>query len=384
MRVCDKCGHNLEPPGPRCPSCKREQPARGWPTDPLIGRSVGGRYRIERRLGVGGMGVVYRAVGRDGAAVAIKTLHTHLVQHDDMVRRFRREARSASMLEGPHTARVYETGELPDGTLFYVMELVEGRSLTRWLDQGALPVSVAVDLMKQLAEGIAEAHGLGLVHRDIKPDNLLVGEGAEGLHLCILDFGIVKVTDAAIGTVGATGTGKVFGTPEFMSPEQARGAQAVDLRTDIFSAGICFFAMLTGKLPYAGTPQASMMARMINEAPKLRSVRPALPEELEGIVARMLERDPDQRFQHMDEVLAALEEVAVAHAETTEMKRPERSPAMAMDTIPVTPELAPTLVVEAPATTLDPVKRPPLQPLLTGLGFVALMVGLALLLKWLG
>lgn len=316
MRVCHQCHTNVEQSAAVCPACASEPPLTGWPADPLIGRSVAGRYRVERRVGVGGMGVVYRAVDREGRPVAVKTLHAHYGQSDDMVRRFRREARIAAMLDGPHVARVYESGELPDGTLFYAMELVEGRSLTRILEEeGALPVPVAVELLRQLALALEEAHGLGLVHRDLKPDNLVVAVSPRGERvLKVLDFGIVKVLDASIGTIGQTGTDKVFGTPEYMAPEQAQTAKHVDRRADIYAAGIITFAMLTNRLPFSGdNAHAVMIARLRRDAPRVSSVLGpgAVPPALEDLVARMLERERDARPQTMADVIEVVDALDV-------------------------------------------------------------------------
>jgi serine/threonine protein kinase len=245
------------------------------------------------------MGTVYRAQSRDGRLYAVKTLHPWLSQSDDMNRRFRREARAAARLEGPHTVRVQDSGELPDGTLFIVMELVDGESLTDRVErEGWLDAPTTLRILRQLALGLAEAHALGLVHRDLKPDNIYLTPGPAGDHVKILDFGIVKYLDAALGTIGQTDTGRVFGTPEYMSPEQARGDPDLDHRSDIFSAGILAFVCLTGRLPWEGAdPRAAMVRRLTEDAPRVTAVRRDLevPAALVDLVARMLARVPADR-----------------------------------------------------------------------------------------
>ncbi len=373
VRVCIRCHQNLDARAEWCPDCGAEMPARGWPDDPLVGASVLGRYRIERRIGAGGMGVVYRAVDRAGDAFALKALRGTL-EDDEATRRFRREARSAALLRSPAAVRVFESGALEDGTLYFVMELVDGRPLNALLrDGGPLPVADAMRLLDDLSAVLVEAHALGLVHRDLKPDNLLVVDAPEGPRLKVLDFGIVKVLDPAIGTVGGTVTGKVFGTPEYMSPEQARGLPEVDARSDVFSAGLCAFVMLTGRLPFSGrTPQEVMLNRLHTRAPRVSTLRPTVPAALDTIIDRMLEPAPADRPASMAAARAALRAAAPA-------------PVSASDTLPaVPPALAAADTVPAPAapsappTTPAPRSSGPLPRWLgAGAAFLLVMVALA-------
>jgi len=384
VRVCHHCYTNVEQAAAVCPGCASEQPLSGWPADPLVGRSVAGRYRIERRIGLGGMGIVYRGVDREGRQVAVKTLHAHYGQSDDMVRRFRREARMAALLEGPHVARIYESGELPDGTLYYAMELVAGRSLTRILEEdGALPVPVVTELLCQLADGMHEAHELGLVHRDLKPDNLIVSVSPRGYrHLRILDFGIVKVLDAAVGTVGQTGTDKVFGTPEYMAPEQAQISKNVDRRADIYAAGIIAFAMLTNRLPFSGdNPHAVLLARIRRDAPRVSNLlgADALPPGLDDLIARMLARDLDARPQTMAEVRGILERLDVG----TPLPVPQMGGIPEAPTSPVA--LAPTVALgdasPVPAPVVTAREQSFVPWVLGGVGFVVVMLAVAWLVR---
>ncbi len=381
MHVCNECHGGVEATAAVCPECGSEQPLGGWTDDPLIGRSVGGLYRIERRIGVGGMGVVYRALDRSGEAVAIKTLHPHLGQSDDLVRRFRREARIAGMLSGPHTVRVFGSGELPDGTLYYAMQYVAGQSLTALLeDHGRLDAALAADLLGQLADGLHEAHEVGLVHRDLKPDNLLISVDERGWqHLRILDFGIVKVLDARLGTVGGTRTDRVFGTPEYMAPEQAQGSRDIDRRVDVYAAGTIAFAMLANRLPFAAeTAHGTMVARLRRAAPGLSEVLGdgVVPGELEALVARMLERDPEARPATMAEVRRTLDLMDLGTPLPTP-HRPAPGGILEAETLPVA--LAPT---EAPGATVtnEPAVRSGAGKLaLTVLAFVGVMLAAAFL-----
>ncbi|MCK6575417.1 serine/threonine protein kinase [Myxococcota bacterium] len=333
MRHCPGCQATIdtEPPPVVCPACGQDAPARGFPEDPLLGTTVDGRYRLEGRLGAGGMGVVYRARTRDGQLRAVKVLHGWLSQSEDMVRRFRREARAAARLHGPHAVRIEASGELPGGALFIAMELVEGESVSQRLRRaGWFEARDGLELLAQAATGLAEAHEAGLVHRDLKPDNLLLEpvEGSPGFRVRILDFGIVKHLDASLGTVGQTATGRVFGTPEFMSPEQARGAVDLDHRSDIFSLGVCAYLWWTGQLPFSGpNAQAIMIARLTEDALPMSEVRAGrrFPEALDALVARMLARDPAERWPSMEAVARAARE-ALAHLQTPAADVPQTRP----------------------------------------------------------
>ena len=367
VRYCVHCHSTLaDADAEACTACGQVKPSRGWPDDPLLGTTILGRMRLARRLGAGGMGTVYRAQGRDGARFAVKTLHPWLSQSDDMNRRFRREARAASRLSGPHTVRVHEAGELPDGTLFIVMDLVEGESLTDRIERdGWLSARAALRIIGQLAEGLSEAHAAGLVHRDLKPDNVYLTQGVDGDHVKVLDFGIVKYLDAALGTVGHTDTGRVFGTPEYMSPEQARGDEDLDQRSDIFSAGILLFLCLTGRLPWEGAdPRASMVRRLTDDAPLISAVRPDLTfaPGLVTLCARMLARDPNHRPADMRDVLAAMRGLELE--------------------APAAREARPTKVVGEAATATTMVHNPPSGEMRTlwalGAGFLVAMAAVAL------
>src|SRR3954454_18638740 len=216
------------------------------------GRVLAGKYRIERVLGRGGMGVVVAAhhIHLD-EKVAIKFLLPEAVANAEVLGRFVREARAAVRIKSEHVARVSDVGTLEGGEPYMVMEYLEGSDLAEWLLQrGALPVEQAVEFLLQASEAIAEAHALGIVHRDLKPANLFVVRRADGLlSIKVLDFGISKVTDASMAAGAATSTLALMGSPLYMSPEQMESARTADARSDIWSLGVILYELLTGACP---------------------------------------------------------------------------------------------------------------------------------------
>lgn len=276
------------------------------------GTLVSSKYRIERLLGEGGMGVVFEAthVELDGR-VALKFLKPEALARPDIVARFAQEARSAVRLKSEHVARVNDVGT-HDGLPYLVMELLEGKNLEEVLaETGPMPVARAADHLIDACEGISEAHARGIIHRDIKPANLFLVEN-EGLPtIKVLDFGISKaaltgkVTDADIKSSATT---SIMGSPHYMSPEQVRSTRDVDLRTDVWSLGIVLFELLTARTPYDGkTEFTELVAAILEDPPEgLRTIRPEIPPELEAVVARCLEKDKSKRFQTAAELALAL------------------------------------------------------------------------------
>jgi serine/threonine protein kinase len=262
-----------------------------------------GRYRVVRRLARGGMGVVFQAYDeRLDRPVALKLLPPHLSADDAAGRRFVEEARAASALDHPHIITIYEVGETADERLFLAMAYYEGETLRERIARGPLPVSEAVCLALQVADGLAAAHRKRIVHRDIKPENLLVtADGA----VKILDFGLAKMAGQALTRTGAT-----LGTVAYMSPEQTRGAP-VDHRTDLWSLGVVLYEMLAGVRPFGGeAEQALVYGIRHDEPPPLREVRPEVPPELARVVHRCLVKDPDERYPNAEALLAELREGA--------------------------------------------------------------------------
>jgi serine/threonine protein kinase/Tol biopolymer transport system component len=266
--------------------------------DPMIGREVD-HYRILGHLGGGGMGVVYKAEDtRLQRTVALKFLPPAMTRDPVAKSRFLQEARAASALDHPNVCTVYDIGELEDGQLYLAMPAYDGETLKKKIERGPLPIEEAVDLAKQVAQGLAKAHRLGIVHRDIKPANLmLTGDGI----VKILDFGLAKLA----GSAGLTRAGFCVGTPSYMSPEQARGE--VDQRTDLWSLGVVLYEMLTGQLPFRAESDPGIVHAVLHEEPSpLTRWRPDAPPELERIVTGLLKKDPGDRYPTAEHVLADL------------------------------------------------------------------------------
>jgi serine/threonine-protein kinase len=286
------------------------------PKDPFIGREIlDGQFQIVQKIGSGGMGSVYKASQPEmNRMVAIKILHPRLAGRKDLVSRFRREARAMSQLSHPNTVRVFMYGELDDGSLYIVMEMLEGRSLNQAVRRdGPMPIEKAAPLFAQVCGALQEAHSMGIVHRDLKPENIyLCNQGGLIDFPKVLDFGLAKVTEQQMrpGSLILTQEGMVFGTPEFMSPEQAQG-KPLDARSDIYSLAVILFEVLTGKLPFVTQTPMEFIQRHVMEKP--RRLVDAAPEryyseELEAVIARALAKDPIARWQSALEFARAVEE----------------------------------------------------------------------------
>jgi serine/threonine protein kinase len=296
------------------PTAHTELPSQP-PTDPLVGVLIGERYRLLGRIGEGGMGLVYRAEhALMKKVVALKLLHAELGNVDDAPRRFEREAQSASRLNHPNIIGVTDFGRDASGQLFLVMEYVPGVALADALDSGPLPAPRAVSIVRQILDGLEHAHAQGVIHRDLKPANIMLATYAEPRQaevVKILDFGIAKMSQATEGEVPLTQGAMVFGTPSYMSPEQAT-AQEADLRSDLYSCGVMLFEMLTGRKPFVANDLVKVMALQVTAPPpRLSAVAPQLrvPAALEAVVMRALEKDRARRFQSAAEFRQALEQV---------------------------------------------------------------------------
>lgn len=259
------------------------------------------RYQVIREVGRGAMGTVYEAVDlADGDKVAIKVLR-HTLQANPVARqRFQREVEAASRVDHPAIIRIRNWGEDPD-RLYIVMDYVDGQPLSKLLSPIAqYPLATTVYIVHQVASGLARVHRAGLVHRDIKPDNIMV---LKDMEVKLSDFGVVKLPDSSL-----TQAGEIWGTLQYMSPEQVQGRLDIDGKSDMFSLGIVLFEMLTGKMPFDGSGLgASLVKRIIeNPAPRVSSFKPEIPEAFDVVVARALAKNPAHRFADCEEFAQAL------------------------------------------------------------------------------
>ena len=291
--------------------------ATGWATthasstrpESRIGQLYGA-YRILELIGAGGMGCVYRAEhARIGRTVAIKILHEHHARRREATQRLFQEARASSHVRNRHIVDVVDYLELEGGTVCIVMEYLDGPSLARLMETpGALPPGRALDLLAQIADGLAAAHAAGVVHRDLKPDNVLVVPAAGGGDLVkLLDFGVAKLTDPEADGL-ETAAGQVMGTPAYMSPEQATGA-AVDARTDIYALGAIMYELFTGELPFVARTFDEYVFKHLTVAPAAPRATAGgrdLDPRIEAIILRCLAKDPAGRYGSARELAAAL------------------------------------------------------------------------------
>ncbi len=286
---------------------------------PLAARlatALGDAYTIEGEVGRGGMGVVYRARDeRLQRRVAIKVLPPEMAFMQDIRERFTREAQTAARLSHPHIVPIHTVGE-GQGLVYFVMGYVDGESVAaRIRRRGKLPIEEARRIMTETADALSAAHAVAIIHRDIKPDNILL-EGARG-RVMVTDFGIAKALSGSSGAT-LTGAGVAIGTPAFMSPEQAAGEREIDGRSDLYSLGVVCFQMLTGELPFNAPSVAGILMKQITEpAPDLRNKRPEVPEDLALAVSRCLEKDPENRWPTADALRRALESRSVGGYQPT-------------------------------------------------------------------
>ncbi|MCW5837691.1 MAG: serine/threonine protein kinase, partial [Labilithrix sp.] len=275
-----------------------------------VGELLASKYRVERVLGMGGMGVVVAALHVElEQKVALKFLLPSALEQPAVVERFAREARASVRLKSPHVARTLDTGRLDNGAPFIVMEYLEGRDLDAELEaRGALPIEDAASYVLQACDAVAEAHAAGIVHRDLKPANLFLARGHDGRALVkVLDFGISKLSSTGAAPASLTTTETVFGSPAYMSPEQMRSSKVVDERTDIWSVGVVLYELLTRRLPFEASSALEIGLKASQDpATSPRSHRPDLPEALERVILRCLEKEPSDRFATIGALAAAL------------------------------------------------------------------------------
>ncbi|HJQ19144.1 MAG TPA: serine/threonine-protein kinase [Gemmatimonadaceae bacterium] len=336
LKICPQCGTEYELDQRFCPkdgSTLRTQNAAG----DLVGSIIADRYHVLKKLGEGGMGTVYLAEHvKMGRKSAVKVMNPGMVNDADAISRFNREAANASKISHPNVAAVYDFGETTDGLIYLAMEFIEGPSLTKIIEAGALPPQRAADIARQAADALAVAHDMGIVHRDLKPDNIMIAKNRDGSDLVkVVDFGIAKAANNEAQKV--TKTGLVVGTPEYMSPEQLAGDK-LDGRSDIYSLALVAFNMLTGKLPFpAETVQESMIMRLTDKPRPLSEMKSDVvwPPQLQTVMDKALERDANERYQSASEfgraVWQAVQAVraSAATAAFTAVIQPRKAPATA-------------------------------------------------------
>ncbi|MBZ0235398.1 MAG: serine/threonine protein kinase, partial [Deltaproteobacteria bacterium] len=274
-----------------------------WQVERLIGTDLDGRYHLEDLLGKGGMGAVLRArhLFMD-QAVAVKVLRPTLARDPSAARRFLREARGTLKVESEHAVKVLDFAITEGGLLYMVLELLDGRTVgAEVYHDGPLPLRRALRIARQVCDALAAAHRVALVHRDLKPDNImLVRRGGDPDHVKVLDFGLAKVMEhagnRALSLAALTQGDIVFGTPDYMAPEQAMG-QPLDGRADLYALGATLFEMITGRPPFVGPPMQVLADHVRTPAPTLRSLAPSvdIPADVEALVARCLAKEPAQR-----------------------------------------------------------------------------------------
>jgi hypothetical protein len=278
----------------------------------LIGKMVDGRYKIIRAIGYGGMGRVYQAQHLENKQYfALKFLLGDLTQNPEMVKRFQREIRTAQTLNHPHCVKVTDSGRTSKGLFYLAMEYLEGNDLSQLVSGRALPYKRAAKIAKQICEGLSEVHKQGMIHRDIKPTNIiLIENGTDPDFVKILDFGIAKLLHPNPGEK-TTKLDIVYGTPAYMSPEQARG-DGLDGRSDLYSLGILLFQMVTGHLPFFAKEQMELLLLQITKQPPApRTLVPSLPASLESVILRALEKNRDARFADANSMALALKAFCV-------------------------------------------------------------------------
>ena len=325
-------------------------------TDTLIGTLFDERYRILRKLGSGGMANVYLAEDEDlGRRVAIKILNDRYANDEAFTERFRREAKSAAALSHPNIVSIYDRGQA-DGRPYIAMEVIEGRSLKELImNTGPLPIGEAIEYAKQILSALRFAHRHGIIHRDIKPHNILLGHEN---RLKVTDFGIARY-----GPSQMTEVGSIMGTAQYLSPEQARGAP-VTASSDLYSAGIVLYEMLTGKTPFTGETPIEIAMKHLNEPPSPPSeLRPEISPELDQIVLRSLAKDPHERYETAEEFSADLDRVEAGLPVSPETTAAATAVLTGLPPTEATQVLAPDARTRVlPPTAAPPGRRPPGYP----------------------
>ena len=294
-----------------------EEVSPSGPISPLVfrGAVLAGRYRLEDIVGSGGMGAVWSATHLGiGQQVALKLVYANFARSADALQRFDREAKAVAKIKSRHVPQVYDSGVLEDGTPFLAMELLHGETLFNRVHKlGPVPLPEAISILDQCCVALGKAHALGIVHRDIKPDNIFLAQDNEvaGYVVKVLDFGIAKVTQLGDAGHSSTRTGALMGTPQYMSPEQARALKSIDLRTDLYSLGLVAYTMLTGNLAFSGESLGDLLLQICAQPlPSLIGAAPWLPPTMENWFLTACAREPSHRYPTAQAFLEALRAAA--------------------------------------------------------------------------
>jgi len=324
MKKCPKCGVEYPDATTLCPA---DGEALEKDPDALVGTVLTGKYRIDARLNEGGMGTVYRGthVLMD-KTVAIKVLRPSLAADEKIVARFSREARAASRISHPNALSVTDFGEDESGHVFLVMEFLSGKTLKHVIrEEGPLPLARVVEISRQIGEALHAAHAQGVIHRDLKSDNIMLLDTMTGDHAKVLDFGIAKINEpeGAVDT-NLTAPNLVIGTPQYMSPEQCSQDSEIDARSDIYSFGVILYEMLVGHVPFSGdSPTMVMMKHLQEPVPSVLEERNDLPASVARVVARAMAKVPRNRYQTVADLV---EDLTIASGMTIHRLVPQETP----------------------------------------------------------
>ena len=365
MKVCPVCGKEYSDTSTLCPIdasvLQRDE-------DPLIGKTLAGKYLVESLIKHGGMGAVYR--GKHvlmEKTVAIKVLRPSLAVDNEVVARFSREAKAASRISHPHAVSVTDFGEDEHGVVFLVMEYLDGRTLKEIIrSEGALALDRIVEIVRQVAGALDAAHQQGVIHRDLKSDNIMLSRTNGGDWAKVLDFGIAKIQQPhGVPDADITAANLVVGTPQYMSPEQCAQTGPLDARSDIYSFGIILYEMLAGRVPFTGeSPTIIMMKQVQDPPPAVLEARPDLPAAVADVVTRALAKQPSDRFQSAGEFSAALAESAADAAVARVIAAPQttaNAPVEVLDDDEVTlvqPRAVEEITVVQPRRVEPPYQQP--------------------------
>src|SRR4051812_30211832 len=356
MKSCPKCGRQYADTNSLCPTDGAVLKASA-DEDRLIGQVLADKYRIDEKIDEGGMGCVYRATHvLMEKTIAVKVLHPALAADDKIVARFTREAKAASRISHPHAINVSDFGESENGIVYLVMEYLRGRTLKEIIrSEGPMPLARVVEIVRQVSGALEAAHAEGVVHRDLKSDNIMLEEASDGGDWAkVLDFGIAKIQQTAQSVhetdPGLTSPNLIIGTPQYMSPEQCSQASDIDTRSDIYSFGVILYEMLVGHVPFMGdSPTAIMMKHLQEPPPSVLEERKDLPAAVGRVVMRAMAKRPEDRFQTVSELAEGL---------TIAAEGKDQAAAVAADTGAALPErttnriVVPTGSNEVPRTTL--------------------------------